>query len=110
VACSSPGPSRVLAGPFSVNRRCTVKCAQDGRSIDETSPAQGGSAHRRPRRCRLLHLLVDQLSDAEAEAALTRLSNERELLRQWTATADPSAAEAEWATANAREAIREERW
>jgi hypothetical protein len=32
-----------------------------------------------------LHLLVDQLSDAEAEAALTRLSNERELLRQWTA-------------------------
>jgi hypothetical protein len=57
-----------------------------------------------------LHLLVDQLSDAEAEAALTRLSNERELLRQWTATADPSAAEAQWALANAREAIREERW
>jgi hypothetical protein len=52
--------------------------------------------------------LVDQLSDAEA--ALTRRSNERDLLRQWTTKADTSTAEAEWALANAREAIREERW
>jgi hypothetical protein len=32
-----------------------------------------------------LHLLVDQLSDAEAEATLARLVRERELLRQWAA-------------------------
>jgi hypothetical protein len=56
-----------------------------------------------------LHLLIEQLSDSEAEAALTRLSHERELLRRWT-VADSPAVEDEWALANAREAIREEPW
>jgi hypothetical protein len=57
-----------------------------------------------------LHLLVDELSDAEAEAAFARLVRERELLRQWTEAEDTDATEDAWALANAREAIREERW
>ncbi len=57
-----------------------------------------------------LHHLVDQLTEAEAEAALTRLVRERELLARWTATEDAEATEDAWALANAREAIREERW
>lgn len=57
-----------------------------------------------------LHLLVDELSDAEAEAALARLTRERELLAQWTAPEDGHATEDAWALANAREAIREEPW
>jgi len=57
-----------------------------------------------------LHLLVDELSDAEAEAALGRLVRERDLLLQWTAPEDREATEDAWELANAREAIREERW
>jgi hypothetical protein len=57
-----------------------------------------------------LHIIVDELTDGEAEAALARLSRERELLRQWTGSTDTAVAEDEWALANAREAIREERW
>jgi hypothetical protein len=57
-----------------------------------------------------LHILVDELTDGEAEAALARLSRERKPLRQWTASTDTAVAEGEWALANAREAIREERW
>jgi hypothetical protein len=57
-----------------------------------------------------LHILVDELTDGEAEATLARLSRERELLRQWTASTDTAVTEDEWALANAREAIREERW
>jgi hypothetical protein len=57
-----------------------------------------------------LHLLVDELSEAEAEAALARLVRERELLARWTETEDSQAAEDAWALANAREAIREEPW
>ena len=57
-----------------------------------------------------LHLLVDDLSDAEAEAALARLVRERELLVRWTAPEDAEATEDAWALANAREAIREEPW
>jgi hypothetical protein len=57
-----------------------------------------------------LHLLVDELSDAEAEAALARLVRQRELLGRWAETEDTDASEDAWALANAREAIREERW
>jgi hypothetical protein len=57
-----------------------------------------------------LHLLVDDLSDAEAEAALARLTRERDLLAQWTAPKDAQTTEDAWALTNAREAIREERW
>ena len=57
-----------------------------------------------------LHLLVDGLSDAEAEAALARLERERELLGRWTAAKEPAEAEDAWAVQNAREAIREEPW
>lgn len=57
-----------------------------------------------------LHLLVDELSDAEAEAALARLTRERDLLAEWTAPADAQATEDAWALSNAREAIREEHW
>ncbi len=55
-----------------------------------------------------LHLLVDELTDAEAEAALARLVRERELLEAWTATEVAEATEDAWALTNAREAIREE--
>ncbi len=57
-----------------------------------------------------LHLLVDEFSDAEAEAALARLTRERDLLAQWTAPEDAQSSEDAWALSNAREAIREERW
>ena len=57
-----------------------------------------------------LHLLVDELTDAEAEAALARLVRERELLEAWTATEVAEATEDAWALTNAREAIREEPW
>ena len=57
-----------------------------------------------------LHLLVDELSDAEAQAALARLVRERELLQQWAGSGDRDATEDLWALANARAAIREERW
>jgi hypothetical protein len=56
-----------------------------------------------------LHLLVDELSDVEAEAALARLVRERELLGQWTAS-EVGTTEDAWALGNAREAIREEPW
>jgi hypothetical protein len=57
-----------------------------------------------------LHLLVDELSDAEAEAALARLVRRRDPLERWTNAEDSDATEDAWALANAREAIREERW
>ena len=57
-----------------------------------------------------LHLLVDELTDAEAEAALARLVRERALLEEWTATEDTETTEDAWALTNAREAIREEPW
>ena len=57
-----------------------------------------------------LHLLVDELSEAEAEAALARLVRERDLLAQWTAPENGLETEDAWAEANARDAIREERW
>jgi hypothetical protein len=56
-----------------------------------------------------LHVFVDELSDAEAQAALARLVRERELLQEWTGSKDSDATEDGWALANAREAIREER-
>lgn len=57
-----------------------------------------------------LHHLVDELSDAEAEAALARLVRQRELLGRWAEGEDTEATEDAWALANAREAIREHRW
>jgi hypothetical protein len=57
-----------------------------------------------------LHRLVDELSDAEAEAALAQLVRQRELLGQWARAGNTDATEDAWALANAREAIREERW
>jgi hypothetical protein len=54
-----------------------------------------------------LHVLVDELTNAEAEAALARLVRERDLLEEWAAT---EATDDAWALANAREAIREEPW
>jgi hypothetical protein len=57
-----------------------------------------------------LHQLVDELSEAEVEAALTRLLREREAVEQWAAADDSKATEEAWARANAREAIREEPW
>jgi len=57
-----------------------------------------------------LHSLVDDLSDAEAEATLARLTRERELLRIWADRTDDDAVEDAWAMASARDAIREEPW
>jgi hypothetical protein len=57
-----------------------------------------------------LHRLVDELSEAEVQAALTRLVRERTAVEQWAEADDTSTVEDEWATANAREAIREEPW
>lgn len=57
-----------------------------------------------------LHRLVDELSEAEVEAALTRLVRERDAVEQWAAAEDAAAVEGAWALGNAREAIREEPW
>lgn len=57
-----------------------------------------------------LHRLVDDLSEAEVEAALVRLEREREGLLQWAQAEDAERVEDAWALANAREAIREEPW
>ncbi len=57
-----------------------------------------------------LHLLVDELSDVEAEATLARLVRERELVDQWTQSEDGPATADAWAFGNARDAIREEPW
>jgi len=57
-----------------------------------------------------LHRLVDELNEAEVEAALARLVREREALEHWTEAGDSPSAEDSWALANAREAIREEPW
>ncbi|MHB8693769.1 MAG: hypothetical protein ACYDHH_21235 [Solirubrobacteraceae bacterium] len=55
-----------------------------------------------------LHRLVDELSEAEVQAALTRLVRERAALERWAETDDSGTVEDQWAAANAREAIREE--
>lgn len=57
-----------------------------------------------------LHSLVDDLSEAEAEAALARLTRERDSLSNWAKADNREAAEDAWALVNAREAIREEPW
>lgn len=57
-----------------------------------------------------LHSLVDDLSEAEAEAALARLTRERDSLSAWAASDERDATEDAWALSNAREAIREEPW
>jgi len=53
---------------------------------------------------------VDELSETEVEAALTRLLRERQAVEGWAAEEDTEAAEDAWARVNAREAIREEPW
>lgn len=53
---------------------------------------------------------MDELSEAEAEAALARLVREREAVERWAKAEDADAVEDAWALANAREAIREEQW
>jgi hypothetical protein len=57
-----------------------------------------------------LHVLVDELADAQAEAALARLIRSRELVDGWTTPEEAEATEDTWALSNAREAIREEPW
>jgi hypothetical protein len=57
-----------------------------------------------------LHQLVDELTDTEVQAALTRLVRERAAVEQWAEVDDPDSIEDTWAAANAREAIREEPW
>lgn len=57
-----------------------------------------------------LHSLVDDLSEAEAEAALARLTRERDSLSAWAVSEDRDATEDAWALSNAREAIRDEPW
>jgi hypothetical protein len=43
-----------------------------------------------------LHLLVDELSDAEAEAALARLVGQRELPEHWIQADDSDATDSSW--------------
>ncbi len=57
-----------------------------------------------------LHSFVDDLSEAEAEAALVRLMRERDSLSTWAKADSRDATEDAWALANAQEAIREEPW
>jgi hypothetical protein len=57
-----------------------------------------------------LHVFVDELSDTEAAATLARLLRDRERLTQWASSPERDANEDAWALANARDAVREERW
>jgi hypothetical protein len=58
----------------------------------------------------LLHRLVDEFSDAEVEAALTRRTRARDEDERWVAADGADAVPDGWALANAREAVREEPW
>ncbi len=57
-----------------------------------------------------LHQLVDELTEAEVEAALVRLERDHAALQRWAQNEDAESARDAWAQANAREAIREEPW
>lgn len=57
-----------------------------------------------------LHQLVDELNETEVEAALTRLTREREALERWAEEENADTVLDDWSLANAREAIREEPW
>ena len=57
-----------------------------------------------------LHRLVDELNEAEVEAAHVRLARERSAVQAWAQIDDATAVEGAWSLANAREAIREEPW
>jgi hypothetical protein len=57
-----------------------------------------------------LHRLVKELSQAEADAMLTRLAREREDVRQRALAENAEGIEDAWALTNAREAIRQEPW
>jgi len=52
-----------------------------------------------------LHQLVDELSESEVQAALTRLVRERAAVDQRADVEDAGSIEDTWAAANAREAI-----
>jgi hypothetical protein len=79
--------------------------ARDAREETETSTVGRITAREK------LHRLVEELSEAEADAMLTRLAREREEVRQWGALAgDAEAIEDAWAQTNAYEAIRQEPW
>ena len=73
-------------------------------------PAAAADTVRRVTTREKLHQLVDELSEAEAEAALVRLERERVALQRWAQDDDADSAENASAEANAREAIREEPW
>jgi len=57
-----------------------------------------------------LHRLVDDLDEAEVEAALVRLARDHEALQAWARAENAEPAQDAWALQNAREAIREEPW
>ncbi len=57
-----------------------------------------------------LHRIVDELSETEVEATLTRLERERDAIETWAEAEDADTVEDFWAVSNAREAIREEPW
>ena len=57
-----------------------------------------------------LHRLVDELDEAEVEAALVRLARDHEALQHWARAENAEPAQDAWALQNAREAIREEPW
>lgn len=57
-----------------------------------------------------LHSLVDELNEAEVEAALVRLARGHEALQDWARTENAESTQDAWALQNAREAIREEPW
>jgi len=57
-----------------------------------------------------LHRLVDELDEAEVEAALVRLARDHEALQLWARAENAEPAQDAWALQNAREAIREEPW
>jgi hypothetical protein len=53
---------------------------------------------------------VDELDEAEVEAALVRLARDHEALQHWARAENAEPAQDAWALQNAREAIREEPW
>ena len=81
-------------------------------SLDEgQSCARGQGRYRRELdHAEKLHRLVDELNEAEVEAAHVRLARERNAVQAWAQTDDATAVEDAWSLANAREAIREEPW
>ncbi len=88
-------------------RHCPLRaCTRAGETSAASPTAKVGLVTTREK----LHQPVDELNEAEVQAALARLVRDREAIERRTETEDSQGTAEAWAVASAREAIREEPW